>query len=48
MSEYIKTREGASVPIIDLGEIEEYPNETNWNATRFNFNFSLINNNYFT
>ena len=41
MSEYIITREGASIPIIDLGEIEEYPNGSNWNATRYDTTFRL-------
>ena len=47
MSEYIITREGASVPVIDLGEIEAYPNGSNWNATRYDTTFSLTfpNNN---
>ena len=41
MSEYIITREGVSVPIIDLGEIEAYPTGTNWNATIYDSTFVL-------
>ena len=41
MSEYIITREGVSVPIIDLGEIEAYPVGTDWNATIYDGTFTL-------
>ena len=41
MGEYIITREGVSVPIVDLGEIEAYPNGTNWNATIYDSTFVL-------
>lgn len=41
MSEYIMTREGVSVPVVDLGEIEAYPNGTNWNATIYDSSFTL-------
>ena len=41
MSEYIITREGVSVPVVDLGEIEAYPFRTDWNATIYDSNFNL-------
>ena len=42
MGEYIITREGVSVPIIDVGEIEAYPNKTHWNATIYDSKFTII------
>ena len=41
MGEYIITREGVSVPIVDLGEIEAYPNRSHWNATIFDATFDM-------
>ena len=41
MGEYIITREGVSVPIVDLGEIEAYPSRTHWNATIYDSAFAL-------
>ena len=41
MSEYIMTREGVSVPIVDLGEIEAYPNKSHWNATIYDATFNM-------
>lgn len=41
MGEYIITREGVSVPIVDLGEIEAYPNRSHWNATIYDSAFAL-------
>lgn len=42
MGEYIITREGVSVPVIDIGEIEAYPFRTDWNATIYDSKFTLI------
>ena len=41
MGEYIMTREGVSVPIVDLGEIEAYPNRSHWNATIYDATFNM-------
>ena len=42
MSEYIVTREGVSIPIVDLGEILSYPNTTDWNGNIYDSTFTLM------
>ena len=42
MSEYIVTREGVSIPIVDLGEIQSYPNMTDWNGNIYDSTFTLM------